>query len=482
MTRSRWPKRDSKSVQAALSAHSILSPVLAGLFYILFLTGILSVFSEELRIWETPELPVVTSLTSHGLGQALDNAEAVSETGPSWMNIYLPTSGTPRFRITSNDGAYQFGPEGELYAAQGTPWTDLIVEMHHQLNLPSLIGLTLVGLLGAALLVLSLTGFLALPRIFRDAFSLRLNSSERLRNTHLHNRLAVWTAPFHIAVAFSGAVLGLCSVLAIGIAELDYGGRDGDVFAPMEGDGPTASPAITSQSIVASYETLRTAYPQIEPAIILLRGAGTDQPTLQIMARHPDRLIYGEYYYFNGDGDLTGSAHVSDGTAGQQWFATMYRLHFGSFGGLAVKIVYAVFGCCLVYILISGMQIYFLKRGASARPAIRGEAVWRAYVWAVPAALVSTLALASFLSISGTGLLVSFWGIAMVALAAGAFIGHRAIRWVQLATGILLGLTAASGLAGVLHEGLVWRQIMVAGAFLLISLALLRISQRDASA
>ena len=69
MTRSRWPKRDSKSVQAALSAHSILSPVLAGLFYILFLTGILSVFSEELRIWETPELPVVTSLTSHGLGQ-----------------------------------------------------------------------------------------------------------------------------------------------------------------------------------------------------------------------------------------------------------------------------------------------------------------------------------------------------------------------------------------------------------------------------
>src|SRR5690606_2491402 len=87
-----------------------------------------------------------------------------------------------------------------------------------------LVGITLVGILGVLMLALSLSGVIAHPRIFRDAFRLRTRHKGGVALTDWHNRLSVWTLPFGLAIALTGAVIGLSSVAAYAAAARYYGG------------------------------------------------------------------------------------------------------------------------------------------------------------------------------------------------------------------------------------------------------------------
>src|SRR3546814_13053298 len=79
-------------------------------------------------------------------------------------------------------------------------------------------GIFLVGLIGVALLSSLVSGILAHPRIFRDAFHLRLGGSKRLQEADLHNRLGAWALPFHIFISLTGAFLGPTTII-VGVLE-----------------------------------------------------------------------------------------------------------------------------------------------------------------------------------------------------------------------------------------------------------------------
>lgn len=47
----------------------------------------------------------------------------------------------------------------------------------------------------------------------------------------------------------------------------------------------------------------------------------------------PGRLVYSEIYRFTLDGEYINHQALSDGPAGRQLAYSVYRLHFGQFGG-----------------------------------------------------------------------------------------------------------------------------------------------------
>src|SRR5690606_37794676 len=121
------------------------------------------------------------------------------------------------------DGWFADG-QGTLISKVSHEWTHFLIRLHIYLHLPSTLGFTLVGIAGVRLTALIMSGFLAHRRIFRDAFSLRWNRSPRLAQADLHNRLSVWASPFHLAIAVTGAFIGLSIVLIFLVAQLFYGG------------------------------------------------------------------------------------------------------------------------------------------------------------------------------------------------------------------------------------------------------------------
>ncbi|MEL7219561.1 MAG: PepSY domain-containing protein, partial [Pseudomonadota bacterium] len=178
-----------------------------------------------------------------------------------------------------------------------------------------------------------------------------------------------------------------------------------------------------------------------------------------VIAEHPDRLIFGEYYNFTDAGAYEGNVGISDGTVGQQITGAVYNVHFGNWGGLPVKLAYLIFGIALCVIIASGLSIYFAKREAKGRPAPRLAATWSGLVWGTPTMLAVTLLVALFGG-SSELLVGLFWVGLAITLGASSFYSSEAVsRYGRLAMAVVLAIVLATyfasfGLYAISNAGL----------------------------
>ncbi|MEQ3746148.1 MAG: PepSY-associated TM helix domain-containing protein [Henriciella sp.] len=423
MSNSGWPKSSPQRVAKALDAHSIIALALGGLIYILAVTGTLSVFNHEFQRWEQPAVSEMNSISPQAAAAAARTVFESEDLPTTHLFINFPQPDLPRTVITTDTQAFFANSDGTIGPRENFPWTKFLLDLHYYLHLPQILGLTVVGALGAFLIAMSISGFMAHPRIFRDAFTFRRGAG-RVPMTDLHNRLSVWTAPFHISNALTGAVLGLASVLAFTVASVSFFGDIDRVFDPVFGAEPASIEGAAQLAEIAAPVThMQENHPDLLPTFFILHDPGTAGQHSTIVAEHSDRLIFGEYYNFDAAEIYQGNVGISDGTIGQQIIGSVYNIHFGNWGGLSVKLAYLVFGLTLSVIIASGMRIYFIRRREKGRDAPRLEAGWEALVWGTPAVLAFTL----FASVSGfstgIGLVVVFWIGLLVVIAIAFSIG-----------------------------------------------------------
>ncbi|MEG3086654.1 PepSY-associated TM helix domain-containing protein [Sphingomonas sp. PB4P5] len=385
---------DKNVVRSALAAHSAIGLLAGALLYIVCLTGTLIVFDEEWQRIEQPRAPEMTAIAP-GAVQAAIATVLASERGKkptTHLFIELPSSALPRTTITTDHQARQIDAAGRVAMPHESAWAEFLLELHYALTLPATVGLAVVGLLGVMMLALSVTGVLALPRIFRDAFRLRARQSGGVALSDWHNRLAVWTLPFGLAIALTGAAIGLGALAAQGIATYT-GEKTLQVFEPIfGGEHPADARAAPLADMATALRTMTARFPDTRPYFITLHDPGTAGQHIQIVAAHRHRLIYGDSYNFDARGRYQGKSGLSDGAIGQQVAASNYPLHFGNFGGLPVKIVYCVFGIALTVVTATGTWIWLGKRRRRGIVEPRLAGAWDGVVWGVPVALALTLA------------------------------------------------------------------------------------------
>jgi len=415
------PKQSARRTAQSLEAHSLIAIVFGALIYILAVTGTLSVFNRDLQRWEQPDAPEMQSI-GHQEAEKAALAVFQSEEEPTThLYINFPQSDLPRTIITTDTQAFFANQDGSIAGKETFPWTQFLLDLHYYLHMPHTLGLTVVGALGVMLLGLSISGLLAHPRIFRDAFTFRRGAG-RLTKIDLHNRLSVWTLPFHFSNALTGAILGLASVLAFAIAAAGFDNDTEAVFNPIFGDEPAVNEAVAPVAKIAKpLQYMADKFPELEVTYFILHDPGTKGQHTQIVAEHPDRLIFGDYYMFDSDGNYKGNTGISDGTAGQQITGAVYNVHFGDWGGLPIKFAYLVFGIGLCVIVASGLSIYFSKRRSNGRAAPRLENAWTAVIWGTPVMLGTTLIAALTGIVDGIGLVIVFWAGLVLTIAYCAF-------------------------------------------------------------
>ncbi|ACT57984.1 PepSY-associated TM helix domain-containing protein [Hirschia baltica] len=446
MSKSIWPKASSGRVASSLQAHMVLALAAGGLIYILAITGTLSVLNREFQRWEQPSAPEMTQISPEAAAKA---AKAVFESEtPSTTHLYInfPRPDLPRTVISTDTQAFFATETGEVGEAENFPWTQFLLDLHYYLHLPHILGLTVVGALGAILLGLSLSGFLAHPRIFRDAFTFRRGES-RIAKADLHNRLSVWTAPFHISNALTGAILGLASVLAFAIAAVDFEGDTTKVFSPIFGEeAPMDETSSNISDIAKPIAYVQENYPDLTPTYYIHHDPGTAGQHISVIGWHSNRLIFGEYYNFNSNGEFEGVTGMSNGTLGQQIAGSIYNVHFGNWGGTWVKIAYVIFGAALSIITATGLRIYFARRRDQGRPAPILESMWSGLVWGTPSILAVCLVFSLALGWEGSSLVSTFWlGLCAIISVAGF---RPSIDWSRL---LQMSLTFSLVLIVVIH-------------------------------
>jgi len=415
------------TVRQGISAHSAIGLICCALLYLICVTGTAIVLYEEFQRLEQPTAPEMESIAPQVVDHAIANvvASEAGEEPTTHLYVHMPTEALPRTTITTDTQAFHVDGSGAIAVPEENAWAEFLLALHYRLNLPAIWGMTLVGLFGAMIVALAVSGIIAHPRIFRDAFRLRARRNDEISTLDWHNRLAVWTLPFALAIALTGAMIGLFYISGYSLAATAYDGDTGAALAPVFGDEPEADDAPAPLPKVApALEHMASEHPDVRVSYAILHDPGTQGQHVQLIGVHGQRLIFGEYYAFDAAGTFKGTVGLSDGTIGQQFAASIYNLHFGNYGGLPVKLAYIVFGIALSIVVSTGTFIWLNKqqRKGNPRPLIR--AGWWGVTLGMPIAMVATL-LARLAMGNEAPFVAIFWLATLAAVASAIILSRR---------------------------------------------------------
>lgn len=223
-------------VRRMIRSHSILGISFAAMIYVIAVTGALTLFVDEITLWENHDAPMAEFSPSSAYQNGFEQLWQKKDPENSFSNMlsYGPHEFSPALLMRLNAK----NPEGELVQTNWVadpqtgdilrqveaPLAEMIEELHVALHLPRPWGRYIVGLLGVCMFSLVMSGILAHPSIIKDAFKLRLSRRPRMAWTDVHNRLSVWGLPFHLVLTFTGGFLGLAGLTILVLAYTAYNG------------------------------------------------------------------------------------------------------------------------------------------------------------------------------------------------------------------------------------------------------------------
>ncbi|WP_235532745.1 PepSY-associated TM helix domain-containing protein [Sphingomonas sp. Leaf412] len=417
-------------VQRALGGHAAIGLLASALLYLIALSGTIIVVHDRWQRWEQPHVAesamLAPAAAQAAMTAALARDAAAGKPPTTHLYIRLPTGDLPRTVVTTDHGGWYVDATGRIVAKEDHAWTEFLVGLHEYLHLPLSWGMIVVGALGVVLAALVTTGVLAHPRILRDAFRLRSRHDAQLARADWHNRLGVWTLPFALAVALTGAFIGLGSV---GFTVLATGYTGGDLeraYQPIFGREPAPDAAAAPlPDVAAALATLAARVPGATPIYVIVHDPRTAGQHVQVLAEHPRRLIYGESYAFDAAGRWHGPAGLSDGALGQQAAASAYNLHFGNYAGLPVELLYMALGLALCVVTATGTTLWLEKRRRRGLGGRRLMACWTWVVWGTPLAILAALWLRAGAGATAP-LVAAFWTL----LAAGLALAVTRPGWI----------------------------------------------------
>ncbi|HTF95133.1 MAG TPA: PepSY-associated TM helix domain-containing protein [Cellvibrio sp.] len=419
---SKFFKLSPDAVRASLKAHSGLGLFIAALLYLVCITGVISVFYPDIERWEQANISEPKNYDPAIVQKALENLLAWHKhTNPHAKTfedvwVTLPTVEMPRFSVGGQippiEAQFFVNADGSLGEKVDHEWTHFIVKLHYALTIPGIWGMVLVGIIGMILVSMVISGIAAHPTIFKNAFSLRVNRGFRQQQIDLHNRIGVWSTPFILAIAITGALIGLSQILLVAFASTFYKGDTTAItnalYMPHPEPTNVAAPFMNVAPVLEKFSQEHTA---LLPYYFSIHFPETTAQTLEIGAYLPDRLVWYEAFQFNSQGEQIKRLGWSDGDVGTQIYASTYRLHFGHFGGLPIKILYALLGLGMGYLCVTGMNIWFRRQQQAGNLYPKLERSWVAVVWGFPVAIATSLLVDNWWS---TQLIAVFWSSSLI--------------------------------------------------------------------
>lgn len=356
------------------AVHAWVGVLISLILYAMFVAGGFTLFHGPLQAWQDP-LPA----TSYPAGEltGIDRAvAALSDSGElrgKSFDLALPGPRRPRAELyvpetTGGTRQVVVDNRGEV-RPPSSHVADTLYHLHFLYHEDFPKGFYVAGLLGVLFLLALVTGFLIhLKDLGRQLFRFRPAgpaAKTRAAWRDVHKVLGVWGLPFQTMIAFTGAVICLSSFFLPHIAKPSFGPDADRAERELYGDysmpeptgvaAPMSSPSqlvARSQSAVAGLRAwwIRIAPYGDEQAQTLVYGdvSGRLYPRVIVRMRATDGAVV--------------AVHRS--TPSQRVMKTLVGLHFAGFGGLTLRIVYALLtlGGCLT--ILSGNWIWIERRRA----------------------------------------------------------------------------------------------------------------------
>lgn len=369
----------NNGVKNLIEAHSWLGVIVSVALFIVFWAGSIVLFVPELYSWaETPSHPVDRSAEDLPLeaivgdilaDYPLDNEEHLTilranEHRP-YHQIYVD--------LKSEKGAGAAGRVAELKVDPKTGQivgdlrqfnlVEFLYELHYDLHLPG--GLYLVGFATLVFLILIFSGvWIHARKIFRNFFLYR-KDKKRSKLLDIHNVVGVMSLPFTLMYAVTGLIFNLSIVYQIAFAVFLYQGNSQALLADAGYAEITREPRGVPMDMSASWQFVSRLEADIGRPIGLVRfyNYGDENAVLEIRADDDERFAdRTQLYYTLKDRTPIVGMNAQQDNAVRQGLDAVAALHFGSFAGLDVRILYFVLGMGVAGMIVVGNLLWIDKR------------------------------------------------------------------------------------------------------------------------
>ncbi|MBC8153922.1 MAG: PepSY domain-containing protein [Bacteroidetes bacterium] len=242
----------------------------------------------------------------------------------------------------------------------------VMLQMHVDMFM-GLNGKLFLGLMGLLFVVAIVSGLMLYSPIMRrfNFGMVRTEKSTRLNWLDLHNLLGVVTVVWAVVVGFTGVINTLAEVVQ-GIWQQD---QLAEMVAPYKNAKPLSSPLSPLDGALA---VAQKAAPDMTPSFVA----------------YPGTLYSSRHHYavfMKGNTPLTERVvkpALIDAKTGlltdmraMPWYVNAVfisqPLHFGDYGGLPLKIIWALFDVVTIIVLISGLYLWFTRHKATRAQLIR---------------------------------------------------------------------------------------------------------------
>lgn len=221
-------------------------------------------------------------------------------------------------------------------------------------------GMLFLGLMGLLMVVAIVSGVvLYYPFMRRLKFgALRTGQSRRLKWLDWHNLLGIVTVVWLCVVGLTGTINTLNRIV-IGLWQMD---QMAEMTAPFKGLPPVTKP----EHLELSLRAASAAVPDMEPRLVAFPGTMFSSPhhyTFFFKGMTPvtSRLLKPALVDAS-TGELTDSRDMP-------WYVKTLLLsqplHFGDYGGLLLKILWALFDLAAIVVLGSGLYLWLRKPKAT---------------------------------------------------------------------------------------------------------------------
>ena len=363
--------------------HSWAGIVTGLLLFIVCFSGAVVVFKNEIDLWANPSLAklprsehpasldaVLTQLHTRYPGATVETIALPDAVNPSYFAFIrergAPASTRTKVALRSDTGTVVGPVDSQLgqylrmlhvFLFFGPRW--------------------IVGFLGAAMLVLIATGIVIHRKILAELFTQRWGRSFRVVMSDLHKSAGIWGLFFHILIAATGAWMGLAPLFEQGYKYVTTSSAPAPASAAAAkparkaaaASGDAAEP-VRMQSLDALYATAQQAVPGLEARYVSLRRWGTDTAEAGFTGNLSNHLASTARVDIHAATGVPKKVH-DPRTAGFWSLVNglMEPLHFGDFGGLALKWLYFLLGMTPAFLSISGTLIWLDARQQRRREA-----------------------------------------------------------------------------------------------------------------
>ncbi|WDF60000.1 PepSY-associated TM helix domain-containing protein [Flavobacterium sp. KACC 22758] len=371
--------------------HTVSGIVISVVLFVIFFAGSFSFFRDEIINWERSESTAVTREIKLDYNKALENLDKkyvlhgrkITISKPSIENrvaVYMEGSRDTLAPAKQKEGSFFYLDNKNFKSytyEESYSLGELLYRLHFLAQIPYPVGYYLSGFTALFFLFAIVTGLLLhWKKIVSNFYVFRPKEKLKTLWTDAHTALGMIGLPFQFVYAVTGAFFMIKLLIVAPAVMALYKGDQDKLYKELE---------YTDTDYKFEYKKLANPF-DVEQLINKAKSNWADfEITRVVIQNYGDVnmhvLVEGElpsHKKFTGIGKVV--YRVSDGKEiarknpiTQNGYLdvvknVLYRIHFGDYGGYALKIVSFVLGIITCFVIISGVMIWLVARQKNNLP------------------------------------------------------------------------------------------------------------------